>query len=185
MIKIVSHINNLGVITEIIGVVIVILLLSYFLNENTDEIAFKGLYNNFNFSEINLKSFALSILLGAWCLTGFEAAADMSEETKNPRGVVPKSIINSLLYSGFFGLIIILLAVVFLQKEAYLNAESENLLYDLFIFEFGKELFLFVLIFYNSCNFCLCSSLYGYRLSINFFHVKRFCFASVQLAKIS
>ena len=53
----------------------------------------------------------------------------------------------SLNASGFFGLIIILLAVVFLQKEAYLNAESENLLYDLFIFEFGKELFLFVLIF--------------------------------------
>ena len=39
--------------------------------------------------------------------------------------------------------------------------------------------------FYNSCNFCLCSSMYVYCLSINFFYVKRFCFASVQLAKIS
>ena len=146
-IKIVSHINNLGVITEIIGVIIVIMMLSYFLNENTNEIDFKSLYSDLNFSEINFKSFALSILLGAWCLTGFEAAADMSEETKNPTGVVPKSIINSLIYSGFFGLIIILLSVVFLQKETYLDIESENLLYDLFIFEFGKELFLFVLIF--------------------------------------
>ncbi len=146
-IKIVSYINNFGVIIEIIGVILLILLLFYFLNTSIDEINFENMYADFNLSDFNFKSFALSILLGAWCLTGFEAAADMSEETKNPKKIVPKSIMNSLITSGFFGMIIILLAIVFLQKEVYSNIESENLLYHLFSEEFGKELFIGVLIF--------------------------------------
>ena len=70
-------------------------------------------------SDFTLKSFALSILLGAWCLTGFEAAADMSEETKNPKFTVPKSIKYSLVSSGILGLIIILLSTIFLTTNNY------------------------------------------------------------------
>ena len=145
-IKIVSSINNLGVITEIIGVFLVIGLLIIFILIDIDNLSLNDFLGSFNFKDVGLKPLALSVLLGAWCLTGFEAAADMSEETKNPTKIVPKSIINSLLTSGFFGFIIILFSTILLQKQLYSN-QSDNLLYDLLKNEFGIIIYLIVLVF--------------------------------------
>jgi amino acid transporter len=145
-IKMVSYINNIGVITEIIGVVLLILTLGFFVTNGVEDFSISSISSEFSFSEIGFESFALSILLGAWCLTGFEAAADMSEETKNPTKVVPKSIINSLLTSGTFGLIIIVFSTILLQKEIYTNG-SENFLTDLLRNEFGIILYSIILLF--------------------------------------
>ena len=145
-IKMVSYINNIGVITEIIGVILLILILGFFVTNGLEDFTISNMRNNSNFSNIGFESFALSILLGAWCLTGFEAAADMSEETKNPTKIVPKSIINSLLTSGFFGLIIIIFSIILLQKDIYKNG-SQNFLTDLLNNEFGVILYSVILLF--------------------------------------
>ena len=145
-IKMVSYINNIGVITEIIGVILLILALGFFVTNGIDNFSISNITNDFKFSDIGLESFALSILLGAWCLTGFEAAADMSEETKNPTKIVPKSIINSLVTSGLFGIVIIMLSIILLQKDIYING-SENFLTDLLRNEFGIVLYSVILLF--------------------------------------
>ena len=145
-IKMVSYINNIGVITEIIGVILLILILGFFVTNGWENFSISNMTNNANFSNIGFESFALSILLGAWCLTGFEAAADMSEETKNPTKIVPKSIINSLLTSGFFGFIIIIFSIILLQKDIYKNG-TENFLTDLLVNEFGVILYSVILLF--------------------------------------
>ena len=145
-IKMVSYINNIGVITEIIGVILLILILGFFVTNGLEDFTISNMTNNSNFSNIGFESFALSILLGAWCLTGFEAAADMSEETKNPTKIVPKSIINSLLTSGFFGFIIIIFSIILLQKDIYKNG-SQNFLTDLLVNEFGVILYSLILLF--------------------------------------
>ena len=145
-IKMVSYINNIGVITEIIGVILLILIFGFFVTNGWEDFTISNMTNNANFSNIGFESFALSILLGAWCLTGFEAAADMSEETKNPTKIVPKSIINSLLTSGFFGFIIIIFSIILLQKDIYKNG-SENFLTDLLVNEFGVILYSVILLF--------------------------------------
>ena len=145
-IKMVSYINNLGVITEIIGVILLILALGFFVTTGIEEFSFSNISNNYKFSDIGFESFALSILLGAWCLTGFEAAADMSEETKNPTKIVPKSIINSLLTSGLFGIVIIIFSIILLQKDIYMNG-SETFLTDLLRNEFGVLLYSVILLF--------------------------------------
>ena len=54
-----------------------------------------------------MAGWALSLLVGAWCLTGFEAAADMAEETHQPRKVVPRAMLLSLLSSGLAGAVLI------------------------------------------------------------------------------
>ena len=144
-INLVSKINNFGVITEIIGVFLLISFLTYFLFKKSD----LEIINNINYldlSNLTLKSFALSILLGAWCLTGFEAAADMSEETKNPKSTVPKSIMYSLVGSGILGLIIILLVTVFLSTTNYQKINN-NYLTDMLQFEFGAPIYLTTLFF--------------------------------------
>ena len=145
-IKMVSYINNIGVITEIIGVILLILILGFFVTNGWEDFTISNMSNSANTSNIGFESFALSILLGAWCLTGFEAAADMSEETKNPTKIVPKSIINSLLTSGFFGFIIIIFSIILLQKDIYKNG-SENFLTDLLVNEFGVILYSVILLF--------------------------------------
>ena len=145
-IKMVSYINNIGVITEIIGVILLILILGFFVTNGWEDFTISNMTNSANSSNIGFESFALSILLGAWCLTGFEAAADMSEETKNPTKIVPKSIINSLLTSGFFGFIIIIFSIILLQKDIYKNG-SENFLTDLLVNEFGVILYSVILLF--------------------------------------
>ena len=145
-IKMVSYINNIGVITEIIGVILLILILGFFVTNGWEDFTISNMTNNANSSNIGFESFALSILLGAWCLTGFEAAADMSEETRNPTKIVPKSIINSLLTSGFFGFIIIIFSIILLQKDIYKNG-SENFLTDLLVNEFGVILYSVILLF--------------------------------------
>ena len=139
-INLVSKINNFGVITEIIGVFILIIFLGYFLFKKSDLDILNNL-NNLSISDFTLKSFALSILLGAWCLTGFEAAADMSEETKNPKFTVPKSIKYSLVSSGILGLIIILLSTIFLSTNNYQKINN-NYLTDMLQFEFGAPIYL-------------------------------------------
>jgi len=144
-INLVSTINNLGVITEILGIFILITFLVYFLLKKSDLDILYNL-NNLTLSDFTLKSFALSILLGAWCLTGFEAAADMSEETKNPKFTVPKSIKYSLVSSGFLGLIIILLSTVFLSTNNYQNLNN-NYLTGMLQFEFGAPIYLTTLFF--------------------------------------
>ena len=145
-IKMVSYINNIGVITEIIGVILLIFALGFFVTNGVEDFSISKMTNNFKISDIGFESFALSILLGAWCLTGFEAAADMSEETKNPTKIVPKSIINSLLTSGFFGIVIIIFSVILLQKDIYTTG-SENFLTDLLRNEFGVLIYSVILLF--------------------------------------
>ena len=145
-INLVSKINNIGVITEIIGVFMLIFFLVYFLFNKIDDFGVLSNLNNLSFSDFTFKSFALSILLGAWCLTGFEAAADMSEETKNPKYTVPKSIKYSLLSSGILGLIIILLSTVFLSTNKY-EKINNNYLTDMLQFEFGIPIYLLTLVF--------------------------------------
>ena len=144
-INLVSKINNFGVITEIIGVFLLISFLTYFLFKKSDFETINNI-NSLNLSNLTLKSFALSILLGAWCLTGFEAAADMSEETKNPKSTVPKSIMYSLVGSGILGLIIILLVTVFLSTTNYQKINN-NYLTDMLQFEFGAPIYLTTLFF--------------------------------------
>ena len=144
-INLVSKINNIGVVTEIIGIVMLVIFLVYFLVNKTDlEISLN--FNDYKLPDFNIKSFALSILLGAWCLTGFEAAADMSEETNNPKNTVPKSIKHSLISSGILGLIIIILSTVFLNTNNY-EKINNNYLTDMLQFEFGMPIYLLTLIF--------------------------------------
>ena len=144
-INLVSRINNFGVITEILGVLMLISFLVYFLFQKSD-LNLLNTIKTINLSNLNLKSFALSILLGSWCLTGFEAAADMSEETKDPKSTVPKSIMYSLIGSGILGLVIILLSIVFLSTNNYQKINN-NYLTDMLQFEFGVPIYLTTLLF--------------------------------------
>ncbi|MGC9666113.1 amino acid permease [Planosporangium sp. 12N6] len=55
-----------------------------------------------------LGPFMLSALLGAFTLVGWESAANLAEETHNPKKVVPAAMVRALLVSGVIGMLFLI-----------------------------------------------------------------------------
>ncbi|MBL9123748.1 MAG: amino acid permease [Planctomycetaceae bacterium] len=108
-IRLAALVNDVGVIAEIVGAAVVTLALLLLYGFSRPD-GFSFLLDSTNYATgqpADAKAFAFSLLLGAWCLTGFEAAADLAEETHQPRDVVPKAIIMSELSSGIGGFLML------------------------------------------------------------------------------
>ena len=54
-----------------------------------------------------LMAFLLGLLLPAYTITGFDASAHTSEETRQARGQVPKGMIRSVFWSFLFGYVMV------------------------------------------------------------------------------
>ncbi len=124
-IRLAALVNDLGVIAEIAGaaLIVVVLLGIWFI---AGEQSPKFLLESTNYATgapANWQAWALSLLLGAWCITGFEGAADLAEETHQPRATVPRAVIMSELTSGIGGF---LMLVAFLLSIDNLTATQAN-----------------------------------------------------------
>ena len=107
-IRLASRINDIGVWTELLGVfALSIGLIALALSRQVSPAALLNSTNAATGVTAGLGSWALSLLVGAWCLTGFEAAADLAEETHQPRRVVPRAMLMSLLGSGIAGFLLL------------------------------------------------------------------------------
>lgn len=153
-IKIASKINDYGVYAEIIGVVFIITILvsASILSEKVNYSSLESSINSLNQNSLTFSSFALSLLLGTWCLTGFEAAADLAEETKAPTKTIPKAIMLSITTSSITGLIII----IFLVLQANdIEKTKDNLLIAILTKAIGLKmtstLLIFILISIFAC----------------------------------
>jgi amino acid transporter len=62
--------------------------------------------------------FLLGMLLAVYTITGFDASAHTSEETRNAAKAVPKGIVSSVLYSAIFGYIMICTFVLVMPDVA-------------------------------------------------------------------
>jgi urea carboxylase system permease len=113
-IKLLALINNIGVFTELIGIVLLIILL--FLNRVRSPV--EAVVNIKNagsaFSAFpGLKIFfAATALTASYVLYGFDTAGTLAEETHDPRKKAPRAILQALLAAGFAGLLVLLLALM-------------------------------------------------------------------------
>ncbi len=127
-IKLVSLVNEVGVIAELIAgfAITVVLLVLYFWTGTHDLSFLLDSTNPTTGVSAGISGFALSLLMGAWCLTGFEAAADLAEETHRPREVVPRVILTAEISSaacGFFLLAGLILAI----DDPHIASRQENM----------------------------------------------------------
>lgn len=107
-IRLASHVNNVGVWTELVGVAALSLgLMGLALSRGASPGILAQSLDTATGHPAGPGAWALSLLVGAWCLTGFEAAADLAEETHQPRRVVPRAILVSLLSSGLAGALLL------------------------------------------------------------------------------
>lgn len=113
-IKVASIINNLGVYAELTGVILIIFALAiiWIFAGMVDSKNLFVAVNGLSGKAAGITSFSLSLLLGAWCLTGFEAAADLAEETKSPGKNVPRAVLISQISAVLAGFLIIVFLVL-------------------------------------------------------------------------
>lgn len=115
-VKLATLINNAAVFTESIGIIVLTVILFGVSLKNGNNPAILLQTGGTGEGLSYIKPFMMSMLLGAFTLIGFEAAANLAEETVDPRKNVPKAVISSLVISGIIGLIF-LISITFAIKD--------------------------------------------------------------------
>ncbi len=129
--RIAGRVNDVGVWTELLGVGgISVVLIGLALRVGHLPSAWFDAREAASGTVAGPSAWALSLLLGAWCLTGFEAAADLAEETVDPRRTVPRAMMGSLLGSGLAGFALLAGAVGCIRDLPVAQA-SDNPLLDI------------------------------------------------------
>ncbi|MFT9459275.1 MAG: amino acid permease [Acetobacter orientalis] len=96
----------IGVYCEIIGLVILLVVLFTHTSRGPSVVMGGGV------PAPTFWSFLSSTLMAAYVMYGFDSAAELSEETNNPRRTTPKAIIQCLLVSFFGGALMVMAALM-------------------------------------------------------------------------
>jgi len=121
--KLTALINNIGVGIEIVGIVVLsVLLIGAVIfgsdGGGVDNLFSKGVqegasdYWSFN------GPFMIALLLGAYTIVGFESAANMAEETRNPTAIVPKAMLQGVIISTAVGFVFLVALTVAIPNVA-------------------------------------------------------------------
>jgi amino acid transporter len=124
-VRLTSLVNNVSVGAEILGTVLIgFLLLAVALWRRTNSFGFLFTHPHQSSGLGYLSVFAFSALMSAWTLNGFESAANLAEETRNPTRHVPRAIVSSEVLSVVVGFLVLAgftLAISDLQAVASNN----------------------------------------------------------------
>lgn len=124
-VKLASFINNGAVFTEAIGIIglTIFLFVAAFRNDADPSILLST--GNVATGAAYIAPFIMAMLMGSFTLVGFEAAANLSEETINAHKTVPKAIIIAVALSGVFGMLF-LIAVTLAIPDLGVVLSSNN-----------------------------------------------------------
>ena len=108
-IRLASLVNDVSVIAEILGTVLIgFLLLGMALIRKTHPISFLFTYPHQVSVSAYLIAFLTASLMSVWTLGGFEAAANVAEETHLPEKRIPTAIVLSEILAVVFGLLVLI-----------------------------------------------------------------------------
>ena len=106
-VKLMARINNFGVMAELIGVSVLIILLAVHIRRGPGVIFDTfGLGKGSTFGYFG--AFLVAGLMSAYVMYGFDTAGSLAEETVDPRKHAPPAIIRALTAAGIAGLLVIL-----------------------------------------------------------------------------
>jgi amino acid transporter len=140
-IKAVSAVNNIGVVFEILGSVVAAVLLVlgtlFFFHHDA---GFSILVSTQRTSPGTLwYGFVLAALLPMYCFIGWEGAADLAEETRDPRAVTPRAMIRANLVSMAASVLMIVGFLIAIPRGvADALGQSQNPLVYIFQTHFGQ-----------------------------------------------
>jgi amino acid transporter len=124
-VRLVATLNNIGVATEILGMVVFALILLFFANHQSPAV----LFDDAGAQDANggsfLPTFALGFFMSIFILYGFDTAGTFGEETIDPGRHAPRGVLSSVWISGIVG-VVFLLAVI-LSLKSIPDAMDEGL----------------------------------------------------------
>src|SRR5579864_4567206 len=97
-VRLVSVINNTGVVFEILGMFVFALVLMAFHNHQ----GFHVVTNSAGF-HVNWSTFLAAMFMSLFVIYGFDTASTLSEETKDPRRAAPKAVLYSVIGAFIIG----------------------------------------------------------------------------------
>jgi amino acid transporter len=108
-IRLASLVNDVSVIAEILGTVLIgLLLLGIALVRKTHPVSFLFTYPHQSSFGAYLQAFLTASLMSVWTLGGFEAAANVAEETHLPEKRIPMAILLSEVLAVVAGLLVLI-----------------------------------------------------------------------------
>src|SRR6476660_1635162 len=110
-VKLMSRINNVGVMCELIGATILVILLLFNAHHGPQII-----FHSYGFGAGHPWGYFGALLVGgllsAYVMYGFDTAGSLAEETNNPRKSAPPAIIRALAAAGLAGGLLMLVAMM-------------------------------------------------------------------------
>lgn len=104
-----AAVNSVGVVCELVGVVLLVVLLFVNAERGPGVVARTGGAGG---GSGYVWAFLASALMAAYVMYGFDSAAELSEETKEPRRTAPRAIVRALVASGIGGALFLLAALM-------------------------------------------------------------------------
>jgi urea carboxylase system permease len=110
-VRIMARINNFGVLAELIGSVILVVLLIFHFHRGPGVVG-HTLGTGAGHSWGYFGAFLIGGIMSAYVMYGFDTAGTLAEETNDPRRHAPPAIIRALIAAGIIGGLLILFALM-------------------------------------------------------------------------
>jgi urea carboxylase system permease len=110
-VQVLARINNFGVMAELIGATILVILLIFHFTRGPG-IVFHNLGLGAGHSWGYFGAFIIGGIMSAYVMYGFDTAGTLAEETNDPRRTAPPAIIRALIAASIIGGLLILFALM-------------------------------------------------------------------------
>jgi urea carboxylase system permease len=110
-VKVMARINNFGVIAELIGSSILVILLIFHFHRGPGVVN-HSLGTGAGHSWGYFGAFLIGGIMSAYVMYGFDTAGTLAEETNDPRRAAPPAIIRALITAAIIGALLILFALM-------------------------------------------------------------------------
>jgi urea carboxylase system permease len=111
-VRLLSLLNNIGVGTEILGMVVFALILLFFANNQSPSILFDTAGTEAATGGSYLPAFALGMFMALFVVYGFDTAGTFGEETVDAARQAPRGVLWSVIISGIIGTIFLLAVIL-------------------------------------------------------------------------
>jgi urea carboxylase system permease len=111
-VRLLSLLNNIGVATEILGMVVFALILLFFANHQAPSVLFDSAGSEQATGGSYLPAFALGMFMALFVVYGFDTAGTFGEETVDAGRQAPRGVLWSVAISGIVGTIFLLAVIL-------------------------------------------------------------------------
>ncbi len=114
-VRLVATLNNIGVATEILGMLVFALILLFFANHQSPDVLTQTFGAEAAQNGNMFATFALAFFMSIFILYGFDTAGTFGEETIDASRQAPRGVLSSVLISGAVGVVFLLAIILSLE----------------------------------------------------------------------